>query len=429
MAIILRGSTYHLRKRVPLRFRSIEVREHVAVSLHTDSQKLAVRKADEIWTQLVEGWESALRGDNGGAQARYDAAKNIADHRGFSFVAAPALAAGPIEEIVKRALNVPENRDGSANQRIGNAVLGGVEEPAIRIEKALEVFWEHEADKERGKSADQIRKWRNPKIKAIKNLVAQIGNKEISAITRADMVKFRDWWRDRMLQENLVANSANKDSIHVGHVLRTANSRLGLGLDDHLNKILADLSFKDERGDERERPPFSDKWIREVILKDGALDGLNVEARCILLAMINTGARPSEIAGLLPEHIRLADKVPHISIEPVGRQLKNQQSKRIIPLTGISLKAFKECPKGFPSYRGKDTFSATINKFMRENGLMESDQHVLYSLRHAFEDRMIAAEFDDRMRRQLFGHKLDREKYGKGPTLELMHEKLKAIAI
>lgn len=260
-------------------------------------------------------------------------------------------------------------------------------------------------------------------------MVSQIGNKSIAAITRADMTGFRDWWRDRMRDENLVANSANKDFIHVGHILRTANSRLGLGLDDHLDKVLSGQSFKDDRGNERDRPPFSDKWIREVILKGGALDAMNKEARCILLAMVNTGARPSEIAGLLPEHIRLADKVPHISIEPVGRQLKNQQSKRVIPLTGISLKAFHECPKGFPAYRGKDTFSATINKFMCDNGLMESDQHVLYSLRHAFEDRMIAAEFDDRMRRQLFGHKLDRENYGKGPTLEHMHEKLKAIAI
>ncbi|WP_146617349.1 DUF6538 domain-containing protein, partial [Agrobacterium sp. MS2] len=297
MAIIRRGSTYHLRKRVPLRFRLIEVREHVAVSLHTDSEKLALRKAEEIWSQLVEGWEMALRGDTGGAQARYDAAKNIADHRGFSFIAAPALAAAPLEDIVKRVLAVPTNRDGSVNQRIGDALLGGVEEPAIKIEKALEVFWEQEADKERGKSPDQVRKWRNPKAKAVKNLVSQIGNKELSAITRADMVKFRDWWRDRMREENLVANSANKDLIHIGHILRTANARLGLGLDDHLDKILKGHSFKDDKGDERDRPPFSDKWIRETILKDGALDGLNIEARCILLGMINTGARPSEIAG------------------------------------------------------------------------------------------------------------------------------------
>lgn len=428
MAIVLRNRTYHLCKDVPKRFSSVEPRRMVWQSLHTDSASEAKIKAAAASEMLEAGWQLLLDGDSDEAERRFVAVKRLAARRKIDYLPADQVAALPLEQRLKRVEAISQFQ-GNPNRVEGRAFLGGVPDPGVTINKALEVFWEHEADKERGKSADQIRKWRNPKIKAIKNLVAHVGDKSIAAITRADMIGFRDWWRDKMKAENLVANSANKDFIHVGHILRTANSRLGLGLDDQLDKVLSGHSFKDDRGDERDRPPFSDKWIREVILKKGALDAMNKEARCILLAMINTGARPSEIAGLLPEHIRLADKVPHISIEPVGRQLKNQQSKRIIPLTGISLKAFKECPKGFPSYRGKDTFSATINKFMRDNGLMESEQHVLYSLRHAFEDRMIAAEFDDRMRRQLFGHKLDREKYGKGPTLEHMHEKLKAIAL
>ncbi|GGB55718.1 hypothetical protein GCM10011503_00010 [Henriciella pelagia] len=44
--------------------------------------------------------------------------------------------------------------------------------------------------------------------------------------------------------------------------------------------------------------------------------------------------------------------------------------------------------------------------------------HSFYSLRHSFEDRMIAAGVDDRIRRDLFGHRLDRERYGKGASLE-----------
>lgn len=426
--LYLRSSTYHLRRRVPLRFRPVEEREIVAVSLHTDSASVAKRKAAEVWTQLIEGWEAALAGDAGSAEARYRAARNIADHRGFNFMSAATLAQEPIDEIVRRVLAVPKARDGSPKQREGDALLGGVKEPGLTIEKALEVFWEHEAPSEVGKSHDQIRRWRNPKKKAIANLIARIGNKEIAAISRSDMLSFRDWWSAR-LRDGMVANSANKDLIHVGHILRTANARLALGLEDHLSRVLADLSFKDDKGEKRDRPPFSDKWIKEKILAKGALDGMNTEARCILLALINTGARPSEIAGLLPEHIHLKAAVPYISIEPDGRKLKTPQSRRVIPLVGVSLAAFKECPNGFPRYRFKDKISDELNKFMRENGLMESDKHVVYSLRHAFEDRMIKAEFDDRMRRTLFGHKLNREKYGHGATLEHMAEKLKAIAL
>lgn len=429
MTIYVRKSTYHLRRRVPLRYKKVEPREIVAISLHTDSRTVAQRKAGEVWAHLIEGWEAVLRMDGDGARVRFEAAKEIADRRGFAYLSAPAVADLPLNDILARVNAVPRNKNGSPNQRIGDALLGGAAEPGVAISQALDEFWLHAASDIAGKSNDQIRRWKNPKKKAIKNLIDQITDKDIAAITRADMVKFRDWWQSRISEEGLVANSANKDMIHIGHVLNTANSRLGLGLDDHLTKVLKKLSFKDDKSEERDRPPFSDKWIREKILAPGALDGMNNEARCVVLAMVNTGARPSEIAGLLPEHIHLDADVPYISIEADGKTLKTAQSKRRIPLVGVSLTAMTECPKGFATYRFKDALSATVNKFMRENGLLETDKHVLYSLRHAFEDRMIAAEFDDRMRRTLFGHKLGREKYGNGPTLKHMHEKLLAIAL
>lgn len=103
------------------------------------------------------------------------------------------------------------------------------------------------------------------------------------------------------------------------------------------------------------------------MLKDGALSGLNPEARSILLAMINTGARPLEIAALLPEHIHLAAKVPYIEVLPEGRQVKSAYAVRKIPLVGVSLAALQACPGGFPRYRNRQAFSATINNFANTN--------------------------------------------------------------
>jgi integrase len=428
MAIVQRNKKYHLRREVPVRFWSVEDRKIIWLSLHTGDEEDAKLKASVAWRQLLDGWQARLDGDTADAERRFAAAKQIAVRRGFTYLPATEVAELPLADRMERVAGISIRRD-SPDRIEAAALLGAVKEPGVTVEKALEVFWEHEADKEIGKSEDQIRRWKNPKIKAVKNLIAQIGNKELAAISRADMLKFRDWWRDKMRSEGLVANSANKDLIHVGHVIRTANERLSLGLDDQLGKALENLSFRDDKDESRDRPPFSDEWIKSKILAQGALANLNKEARCILLALINTGARPSEVAGLMPEHISLEGPVPFISIEPEGRKLKNAQSKRQIPLVGISLAAFRECPEGFPTYRFKDKISATLNSFMRENALMETNKHVLYSFRHAFEDRMIKAEFDDRMRRTLFGHKLNREKYGNGPTLAHMHEKLVGIAI
>src|SRR5690606_11260957 len=195
--------------------------------------------------------------------------------------------------------------------------------------------------------------------------------KEIASITPDDMLDFRQWWVERLETEGLTPNAANKDLIHVGNVLKTVNKmkRLGLVLP------LGDLAFKENK--KRVRPPFSEEWIKTKLLAPGALDALNTEARCIVLGMINTGYRPSEAAGLLPEHIRLDHAVPHIAIEPDGRQLKNEPSRRAIPLVGVSLEAFRQCPKGFPTYRFKDKVSDTVNKFLREHGLLETPDHSL----------------------------------------------------
>jgi integrase len=198
--------------------------------------------------------------------------------------------------------------------------------------------------------------------------------------------------------------------------------RLGLVLP------LSDLSFKE--GEAKQRPPFSDSWIRDKLLAPGVLDGLNDEARAILLVMINTGARPSELASLTTDTVILNSKVPHIKIEPGERQLKSRNARRVIPLVGVSLEALRSHPDGFPRYLGSSAgLSATVNKFLRSHGLLETPGHSLYGLRHSFEDRQLAAGVDERVRRDLMGHSLNRERYGKGAALDNLQSILQATCL
>jgi len=269
-----------------------------------------------------------------------------------------------------------------------------------------------------------LRRWENPRRKAVRNFIAVVEDKPIADITGDDMLEFRNWWMEKLESDGLTANSANKDLIHLGDVLKTVNKmkRLGLVLP------LKDLGFK--QGEASQRPPFSETWIKTKLLKPGVLDGLNTDARCLLLGMINTGYRPSEAACMTAAQIRLDHAVPHISIEPVGRQLKTKDSKRKIPLCGVSLEAFKERPDGFPRYQTSSaSLSATVNKFLRTNGLLETPDHSLYGLRHSFEDRLLAAGIDERIRRDLFGHALNRERYGKGATLEALRDLIHRVAL
>lgn len=108
--------------------------------------------------------------------------------------------------------------------------------------------------------------------------------------------------------------------------------------------------------------------------------------------------------------------------------LKTKSSRRIIPLAGVSLEAFQACPGSFPRYQDSGGLSAIVNKFLRNNIAMPSPAHTMYCLRHSFEDRLLAAGVDERIRRDLMGHKLTRERYGEGASLAHLHEIVVSVA-
>lgn len=424
MKLLRRGSAFHLRRRVPLRFKEVEPREHVSISLHTDSEKTAREKAAIVWAEMIDAWEAKLDGATTEGAERLAAAKRLAQRRGRTYYPAEQVAKLPLEELLQRVEAIM-NRRGEIDLTEAEALLGGVPVPAIGITDALDEFWKIEAIRFRGKSEDQIRRAKNPRIKAITNFVAAVGEKPYLEVTTSDLQTFKRWWKQKIIAENLTANSANKDFTYLTSTLRAVATDAGL-----LDKIQWDTRGLALPQDEKKtRKPFTTAWISDKLLAKDALSGLNGEARAILLGMINTGYRPSEGAGLTAAQIRLDANVPHISIEPVGRTLKTASSRRVIPLLGVSLEAFRAFPEGFPRYANSPSLTDTINKFLRENRLLESEEHTLYGLRHAFEDRMLAAGIDERIRRDLMGHSLNRERYGEGASLEHMAALLKPLAL
>ena len=416
-----RGKTLHIRRRVPIRFKPVESREYVWISLRTDSESDARRKAPGVWDGMLASWEAKLAGNSEDAEVRYEAAREIARAKGFRYVPASAMASIPLDELVRRVEAIAM-KAGRPDMNEARALLGGVPKPKITVSRALELYWKVADDKTLGKSPDQVRRWRNPRIKAINSFIAVVGDIPLHEISADDMQAFREWWLDRIRAEGLSTHSANKDIKYLGAILRAVNRAKRLELDLPLDG----LTFSEKTG---QRVAFSEAWIRDQIVCSPKLMALNDEARAILLGMINTGYRPSEGASLGPSQIRLDTEIPHISIEPNGRVLKTDHSERVIPLAGVSLEAFKSCPNGFPRYYDKPGLSATVNKFLRENGLAETEQHTMYGLRHSFEDRMLDRDVDERIRRDLMGHALNRERYGKGASLEKLAAVIRAIAI
>tara|TARA_R110000868_G_scaffold411761_1_gene709214 strand:- start:4321 stop:5574 length:1254 start_codon:yes stop_codon:yes gene_type:complete len=416
--IIKRGKTFLLRRRVPSRYAAIEARTFVKLSLHTDSEMIAREKAARVWVELIDSWEARRVGANGDADAAWTAARDLAAARGFRFRQAEDVAKLPVDQLLSRVEAVPV-RDGVPDPLEARAVLGGAQPPQMTISSALELYWSLAREKTLEKSPDQIRRWRNPHIKAINNLIGVIGDVPINQISHDDMQDFREWWLDRIADDGIKPHSANKDFTYIATVLRTVASRKRLGF----VPPVAGLAFKE--GKPGTRPPYSTEWIRTRLLP--GLSGLNADARRVVLSMVNTGMRLSEAAALHPHHIDLTANVPHVLIRGEGRQLKSHTSEREIPLAGVSLEALRE--GGLSRYHDKPGLSATINKFLSQNGLQETPDHTIYGLRHSFEDRLLTAGVDERVRRDLMGHALGRQRYGEGGGLPAKLAAVQLVAL
>ena len=250
-----------------------------------------------------------------------------------------------------------------------------------------------------------------------------VGDKPVTELTDSDALDYMEWWQNRILAEDIAAKTANRDMGQVSGMLKAMSIRRRLSLPD----IFKGLRLKGET--ERSRAPFEVAFIQGRLL-GGGLAALNEDARLVLYVMMETGMRPSEIVNLTERTILLDAPIPHIRVEADGRRLKTEDSAREIPLVGVALAALRLRPKGFPKYRDNAvTLSATVNKFLQENGLRPTKAHTVYSLRHSFKDRLVAAEAPDSLIDALMGHKTYKPKYGRGPSLELKLKFLEQIAL
>lgn len=407
-----RGKRFHFRKRLPENFKKLFTKDVIQVPLNTDSEAVALQRASNFNLVLQDFLRGLVDSDGNDTDKKFREVVIKAKMCGFQYMPKHDLVEqSPLPEFINR-LN---SADILEDKQMKEAVLGSVKAPAIRLSKAREEFFKFEQGNLKGLSENQIRKWRNPRKKAVRNFIRVVGDKSITEIIRKDILDFRAWWIDRIEKENLAANTANKEFGFVKKIMNTA-------IDNHSLDVPIDSIFKGislKKVEKTTRHPFSNKFIQDILLKTEP-SGLNEEAQLLIFAMTDTGARIGELTGLEEDDIILDAKIPHIKIRPnQTRVLKTLQSERDLPLVGASLYAFKTLGGPFKRYFGKpDLISSTINKYYRGNNLFPSEHHSLYSLRHSFEDRLTAVEPPDKVQAALMGHKYIRPRYGAGPSLE-----------
>ncbi len=404
---------------------------HVRKSLRTRSLEEARIKRDAMEQADNDYWSDCLSDRSPMAQQAYERAVKRARFLKLQYRPVNELAEEvDVQELLRRLALVGKVNPDRLNL---DAILGGVAEPvaSTSLEEALDLVISVVRRQElASKSTNQRRKTLNVVRRGVANFRRVVGDIPIEAITREHALAFHRFWLDRIEPEDgrdtsHSPSSGNKDLGCMRRLYREYMAHIGR---DSVVNPFHELRFKDDGLNSR--PPFSENWLREQILAPGALDGLNLEARCVVLAMINTGARPSELVNLTSDMIVLEADIPFIDIRRTKeRELKVPSAQRRLPLAGVSLEAMRQVRGGFPRYKDRDTVSDTVNKYLREHGLMESSSHCLYSLRHSFEARLKLADVGDEVRCLLMGHKIDRPKYGYSDDLTWARRAIDKIAL
>lgn len=410
--LLKRGDWYYFNRKVPLELRTFDTRKVVRIALKTDSRKEALRLMVLHNERLESYWKGLVRTGKNYDLSDFEKLVQFTRLEGFSYLPNAEIASLPLIDIYKRFVAIENKID---DEKSVVAIMGGAERPELMLDEIFDKFVRYAAPRTLNKSPNQIRKWTNPRKLAVKNLIDCVGNKKFSLLNRDDILKLRDWWMYRVKDGDVLPGTANKNLINIKNIVETVNDNL----DAKLNTEQLFKKFLLPPEEDNQRASFETDFLINTLLNPKNLSGLNEQARWVLYAMSETGAGVSEQVGLLPEDIILDHAVPHIIIRSrQNKTLKTKYRKREIPLVGYALDAFKACPNGFTKYLDRpDSLSAALNKYLTENRLLPSENHSVYSLRHSFQDRLLAINAPDRVQADLMGHKFNRQKYGQGSSL------------
>ena len=122
--------------------------------------------------------------------------------------------------------------------------------------------------------------------------VGLVGNRPIATLTRADALKLRSHWQDRIVAGEVEIGTANKCIGHISTMFRAINESKQLNLPAIFDRVR--IGGKKDG----QRLVFAPSFVQERILADGVFDDLNPEAGRVIYLVVETGLRLSEAINL-----------------------------------------------------------------------------------------------------------------------------------
>jgi integrase len=363
---------------------SIIRREARKLALEHD-REIALARGQELSPEgIAEAEASARKWLNRDKQELYDFLSFVAEGE-TDFESIPPEVAATVNAIENKGRYVPVTLSVTAAHQRDQRIYGGE-----RDEKPFEY--------------------------AVNSFVAAIGDKDVSAITRADVSE----WLGTMEKDGLAPATVQR---RLG-ALRAIINRAFLDFDHNARNPYADHRIKGGDGKADDRLPFNRSMLDRIDFYLAANRRLGHETKNIIRIMRNTGAGPGEVGGLAVADVSLDGAIPFVWIRANAlRGVKAAVRDRLVPLVGEALEAARDAYKRamlqskgrnpddialFKSFgisgRGADSISAKLNKAIRAAGVPKSPRLTAYSFRHTIKEALRSASIPDHIQRRIMGH-------------------------
>ena len=358
-----RGDWWHYFRHVPIDFQDLESKKTIAFSLRTRDVKEAKLRAEQITVDLNTKWNARLVQIQalGSTQLarKHHASRIIQEQAGFEPKDSDGLTDAELLTRLRRLIL-------GGHTPVEQKAILGIVEPAeatgiqLNWEQALDRFWEHVADEVNKLTKDQRRTRWNTYKRSIEHFNQAVGEFDILKIERKHALQFRKWWVDRLGNDGMSANTANRE---IGSLRRIIAVNLDL-MDLAQPNPFARIRLKEEV--KIARVPITIEQVEALAAGEFQSD-LHPDFQRLIRLLVNTGMRPTEAIGLELGDLHLDHEIPHVHVRRNSiRGLKTDHSERLLPLVGVSLKAAKELQNagGWGKRAGKNMVAAADGRIL-----------------------------------------------------------------
>lgn len=430
---------YYYRRDIPKDLRDAFNKREIKLSLKTYDQQEAVRKAQQLTKRYDLEFER-MRGTGERDQAvRFLAKYDLIDASISRQPSKPTQEqinnAGPHDQLLwgydSMMLDLEQQSDTGEYDDNWNPIY----KPLYpHQQRALDIL----KDKERvslTEVRDQALKLaqHRKKVSEINRVYAYF----IDRLTVLDLAEIRtrdaQTVVDKLLTEGLKTETVKKALGIVRKGVRTLIKRYDMTIKNPFD----DVELVKVRSDTIKRHTASISELKKI--HAAVVSKKHLVTAQIVGLLLNTGCRCSEIGGLMLEDIVLTEAVPHIRLRhSTNRQLKNDNSERRVPLTGVSLEIAKQIVANAPDsqvyaferYNTDDTYkrdncSNAVNKWLKAI----APECTSHSFRHAMKDRLVEASIPRPEVNNILGWEGNQmaDYYGKSDALKTLHEALEKM--